>query len=117
MTRSYWHYRDPLESGFQDLVSGDLLMEHVRTIGAWERESGSPGEARAFDYIERMLKQYGLAVERGEIEAYISLPQEGRIVLPDGSTIQGLTHAFSPSTEGLEAEVVEVGDGGPEDYA
>jgi len=24
-------------------------MEHVRAIAAWERESGSAGEARAFD--------------------------------------------------------------------
>jgi hypothetical protein len=117
MTRPYWHYQDPLESGFQDLVSGDLLLGHLRTIGAWERESGSPGEAQAFDYIERMLKQYGLEVERREIEAYISLPLEGRIVLPDGTVIDGLTHAFSPSTEGLEGELVEAGDGGPEDYA
>ena len=42
MTRPYWHYQDPLESGFQDLVSGDLLLGHLRTIGAWERESGEP---------------------------------------------------------------------------
>src|SRR5262249_26482814 len=71
----------------------------------------------AFDYIERALKQYGLDVERGEIEAYISLPQEGRLILPDGTTVEGLTHAFSPSAEGLEAEVVEAGDGGPEAHA
>ncbi len=121
MTRPYWHYQDPLESSVQAQVSGDLLMEHVRTIGAWERESGTPGEAQAFDYIERTLKQYGLEVERREIEAYISLPQEGRVVLadgPNGSTIiEGLTHAFSPSTDGLEGEVVDVGEGSPEDHA
>src|SRR5262249_18496974 len=113
----YWHYQDPLERSFQDLVSGDVLMGHVRTIGAWERESGSPGEAQAFDYIERMLKQYDVEVERREIDAYISLPQEGRLVLPDGPAVEGLAHAFSPSTDGLEGEVVEVGDGGAEDYA
>ncbi|MBI4011618.1 MAG: M28 family peptidase [Candidatus Rokubacteria bacterium] len=117
MSRPYWHYQDPLESSVQALVSGDLLMEHVRTIGAWERESGTPGEALAFDYIERMLKQYGLEVERREIEAYISLPQEGRVGLPDGTTIEGLAHAFSPSTEGLDGEVVDVGEGAPEDHA
>ena len=27
-------------------------MEHVRRIATWERESGTDGEARAFDYIE-----------------------------------------------------------------
>src|SRR5438309_9467141 len=86
-------------------------MEHVRTIGAWERESGSAGEAQAFDYIERTLKSYGLEVERRQIEAYISLPLEGRVRLDDGTIIDGLTHSFSPSVVGLTDVVVVVGDG------
>jgi Peptidase family M28 len=110
-----WQYRDPLESTLAADVSAARLMEHVRTIGALERESGSPGEAQAFDYIERTLKAYGVEVERREIEAYISLPQEARLTLPDGSVIAGLTHSFSTSVEALDAEVVDVGDGRPED--
>ncbi|HYS16973.1 MAG TPA: M28 family peptidase [Candidatus Binatia bacterium] len=98
-------------------VSATSLMEHVRTIGAWERESGSPGEAQAYDYIERTLKSYGVEVERREIEAYISLPLEGRLLLPDGGAIEGLTHSFSTSVEALDAEIVDVGDGRPEDLA
>ena len=31
--------------------------------------------------------------------------------------VEGLTHAFSPSTDGLDAEVVDVGDGNPADFA
>ena len=118
-TRPYWHYRDPLEGDLGRAVSTELLMEHVRTIGSWERESGSPGEALAYDYIERALKQYGFHVERREIEAYISLPQDGRLALPDGAIVEGLTHAFSPSTggEGLDGEVVDAGQGTAEDHA
>ena len=112
-----WEYRDPLEAVLSAEVSSATLMEHVRTIGAWERESGSPGEALAFDYIERALKSYGVEVERREIEAFISLPLEARLRLPDGATIAGLTHSFSTSVEGLEAEVVDVGDARPEDLA
>jgi len=110
-----WEYRDPLEAALAAQVSSATLMEHVRTIGAWERESGSPGEAQAYDYIERALKSYGVEVERREIEAFISLPLEARLTLPDGNTITGLTHSFSPSVEALEAEVVDVGDGRAED--
>lgn len=112
-----WEYRDPLEPTLTAEISAGALMEHVRTIGAWERESGSPGEAQAFDYIERALKSYGLEVERREIEAFISLPLEARLTLPDGTTIEGLTHSFSTSVEALEAEVVDVGDARPEDLA
>src|SRR5262245_31268501 len=92
-------------------------MRHVHAIGAWERESGSPGEAKAFDYIERTLKSYGVEVDRREIEAYISLPLNAHLTLPDGTVIEGLTHSFSTSVEGLNAEIVDVGDGRPEDFA
>ena len=112
-----WEYRDPLEAKLAAEVSAPTLIEHVRTIGAWERESGSPGEAQAFDYIERTLKSYGLEVERRQIEAYISLPLEGRVRLDDGTIIEGLTHSFSPSVDGLQAEVVDVGDGTPAELA
>jgi Peptidase family M28/PA domain len=113
----YWHYRDPHEADLLPAVSPEGLMAHTRAIAAWERESGTPGEAQAYDHIERALKSYGYAVERREIEAFISLPLEGRVVLPDGAVIEGLTHAFSPSTDGLEAEVVDVGEGNPADFA
>jgi hypothetical protein len=99
-------------------VSAEHLMTHVRTIGAWERESGTPGEARAFDYLERTLAGYGYAIERREVESFISLPREGRVVvLPDGEAIEGLTHAFSPSAPGLEAELVDAGEGTPAEHA
>jgi hypothetical protein len=81
-------YRDPLEPKLTADVSAAALMQHVRTIGSWQRESGSPGEAQAFDYIERTLESYGVDVERDQIEAYISLPQEARLTLPDGSVIE-----------------------------
>jgi hypothetical protein len=116
-TRSYWQHRSPLEEGLLAEVSAERLMTHVRTMGAWERESGSPGEATAYDYIAARLEEAGLEVERSQIEAFISLPQVGRLALPDGSTIEGLAHAFSPSVEGLDAELVDAGDGTPEDYA
>ena len=112
-----WEYRDPLETKLAAEVSAQRLMDHVRTIAAWERESGSPGEAQAFDYIQRTLGDHGLDVERREIEAYISLPLEGRVRLDDGAVIQGLTHSFSSSVDSLEGEVVDVGDGGPVELA
>src|SRR5262249_3091641 len=115
--RAYWQHRSPLEGALLPEVSADRLMTHVRTMGAWERESGSPGEARAYDYIEGCLREAGLEIERSQIEALISLPEVGRLALPDGSAIEGLAHAFSPSVEGLDAEVVDAGEGSAEDYA
>lgn len=44
-------YRDPLEATLATELSPEILMEHTRRIAADERESGTPGEACAFDYI------------------------------------------------------------------
>ena len=112
-----WRYRDALEPALFGELSPDLLMQHTRAIAADERESGTAGEARAFDYIAATLERDGLTIERRQIEAYISLPQEARLALPDGTVIEGLTHSFSASAEALEGELVDVGDGAPGDYA
>jgi hypothetical protein len=117
MSGPHWHYRDPLEPSLHDAVSTDVLMEHARIIAAGERESGSAAEAKAFDHLEASLRRYGLGVERREIEAFISLPQEGRLVLAGGEVIEGLAHSFSPSVDGLEGELIDAADGGPEQLA
>jgi hypothetical protein len=117
MSDPHWQYRDPMEPALHAEVSADRLMAHTRAIAAHERDSGSPGEARAFEYIGAALARDGLAVERRQIEALISLPRQGRLDLPDGAAIEGLTHAFSPSAEGLEAGLVDAGEGGPGDLA
>ena len=116
MSRAHWSWADPREPSLLAAVSADSLMAHARAIAAWERESGSPGEARAFDYIEGQLKGYGFEVERRLIEAYISLPLEAYVLLPDGTRLTALTHSFSTSTgpEGLEAFLVDGGDGATE---
>src|SRR6266568_4723872 len=113
MSGPHFAWQDPLEARLLPAVSAEELMGHARAIASWERESGTAGEAQAFDYIEGCLKRFGLAIERREIEAYISLPLEARIVLPDGTSLPALTHSFSTTTppEGLEAELVEGGEG------
>ncbi|MCI0548430.1 MAG: M28 family metallopeptidase [Candidatus Rokubacteria bacterium] len=116
MLRAPWQYRDALETELLPEVSAARLMADVHALGAWERESGSPGEARGFDHIEAQLRAAGLAIDRREIEAYISLPKSARLILPDGSEIEALTHSFSTSTPGLDAELVDAGDGNPEDF-
>ena len=42
----HWRYRDPHEAECLAAVSAEGLMAHARAIAAWERESGTPGEAQ-----------------------------------------------------------------------
>src|SRR5207244_927399 len=112
----HFRYRDPLEATLATELSPEILMEHTRRIAADERESGTPGETRAFDYIATTLERYGLTIQRRQIEAVISLPQEARITLPDGGVIHALTDSFSASTDALEAELIDAVGGNAEDY-
>ena len=90
-------------------------MAHARVMAAREKESGTPGEAQSYDHIEQRAQELRLR-RRAPRDRGLHQPAAGRAGrASDGSVIEGLTHAFSPSTDGLEAEVVDVGDGNPGD--
>jgi len=113
-------YVDPLEKKIYSDLSKENLMIHTRAIGQWERESGSEGEKRTFDYIEKELRSFKLPVKRYELDSYISLPEVGFLETPSSESkkIEGLSPSFSASTpeEGLSGQVVHLGLGEDSDY-
>ena len=54
----------PDEQALVEAVSSQGLMDSTRTIAQWVRLSGTPEEARAFDWIESQLQAYGLKTTR-----------------------------------------------------
>lgn len=96
-------------------VSIDELMKHTAYLAEEDRESGSPGEARAMEYFRDFMEDLGLEVKILEIENYISLPVRAsvKIISPIEKELTCLPPAFSASTppEGLEADLVWI----PED--
>jgi len=114
-------YVDPLEKKLHSDLSIGNLMVHAQRISEWKRESGSEGEKRAFDYIEKALKPLHLQVYRDELDSYLSLPEAGSIEIlsPESKIIKGLPPSFSASTseEGLRGDVVHVGSGEDSDYS
>jgi len=96
-------------------------MNHIQMICQWSRESGSEGEKRAFDSIEKELKSLKLSVYRDEFHSFISLPEEGwlEIISPELKKIEGLPASFSTSTPegGFTGELVYLGPGEDSDYA
>lgn len=113
-------YIDPLEKVLHSELSKENLMAHTRTIAQWERESGSEGERRAFEYIEKGLKSLKLSVYRDELDSYLSLPEAGwiEIISPESKKIEGLPPSFSGSTgeEGYKGDLVYIGAGEDSDY-
>lgn len=105
------------EQALVDAVSTERLMESTGIIAQWVRLSGTPEEARAFDWLEGQLKAYGLEVKRYSFPALVSWPESARlhVTTADGKTEEVVcaTHGFAASTaeEGLEGELVYVGRG------
>lgn len=98
------------ETDIANEVSGAELMKHTAYLAKEDRESGSPGEARAIRYFRKFMEELGLDVQILEIENYISLPVRAsiNIISPIQKELICLTPAFSASTpsEGLEAELL-----------
>lgn len=105
----------------RDAVSAAELDRHLRAIAAEVRLSGSPAEARAFDYIEDQLERFGYEVERFESEALIGYPVRAslHILGPQPRQLVANGYSLSPGTgpDGVSGDLVHVGPGMPADYA
>ena len=102
---------DP-EQALLDAVSPSKLMQFTRGVSRWVRLSGSDDEAKAFDYVEETLRNFGLDARRETHDALVSWPGAASIETA-GGRVDCITHAFAASTppEGVEAEVVDAGAG------
>lgn len=102
-------------------VSGSQLMEYTRQTARWVRLSGEPDERKAFEYTEGVLRGMGLTTQLIDHDAFISLPGAARMetTSPVREPLPCITHAFAAPTgpAGIEGELVDVGQGTPEDYA
>ena len=113
----------PNEQTVLDAVSTDRLMEATEAIAQWERLSGTDDEARAFDWIEARLREYGLHPVRHEHPGLVSWPESASLIITTGDgrreEIPCATHAFGLSTpnEGLSSLLVDAGNGSVEELA
>jgi hypothetical protein len=114
---------EPHEQTVLDAVSTDRLMNATEHIAQWERLSGTDEEARAFDWIEHKLREYGLEPVRYAHPALVSWPESATLVITTGDgrieDIPCSTHAFALSTpeDGLSSLLVDAGSGNVDDLA
>jgi hypothetical protein len=98
-------------------VSADQLMDFNTNIAQWVRSSGSEEELKSFDYIEQALNAFGIPTERYSTVCLVSLPGKASLTLSDsGEALTCITHSFSTTTQGVEAEIVYVGAGNHAGY-
>lgn len=111
-----------LESQLVAAVSREHLWETNSAIAQWVRHSGTEEERQAFDYVQARLEEYGLRTTRYQHPALVSYPLEATLAMLDENNdvvggIPCLGTAYSASVTELEAEVVDLGFGEPENYA
>ena len=99
-------------------VDGAVLMRHCEEFAKRVKLSGTPEEKESFLYLQQCMESYGYRTELIEHDAYISLPGAARVDA-DGVAYKSITHSFSrpSSAGGLTAPLVDLGDGGPQDFA
>ena len=110
------------ESDLLAEVSRDHLWATNSAIAQWTRNSGTDEERQAFRYVQDTLQAYGLRTTWLEHPALISYPIRSSLSIitgPDRAVthVASLGTAFSAGVEALEAEVVDLGFGAPDDYA
>lgn len=113
---------DAAERALIDQISRQRLWDTNAAIAQWERTSGTQEERAAFDYVRDLLDGYGLRTTLLEHPALISYPVDANLWLLDaaGSVAAAfacLGAAYSASVDALEAEVVDLDFGTPQDYA
>jgi len=105
----------------RDAVSATELDRHLRAVAAEVRLSGSPREARAFDYIAAQLGGFGYEIDRVASEALIGYPDGAALHVRGGNpfALDANGYSLSPSTgpDGVTGDLVYAGAGMPEDYA
>jgi len=99
-----------VEREILSLIDSNQLMDYNKEIAKEVRLSGSEEELRAFKFVQKTLKSFGLETELSFHEAYISLPGKARCMIGD-IELPCITHSMAPSTEegGLRGEPVYIG--------
>ncbi len=108
------------EQALVQAVSPDALMTSTRAIAQWVRLSGTPDEARAFDWIQGQLREIGLLTSRYAHPGLVSWPESAQLAIMGGGSRQPVacgTHGFAASTPdgGFHADLVYVGRGTEDD--
>ena len=107
---------------FVDSISMDRLMEHVRSLTeiSPERLSGTETEKRVVSYFENYLGKFGVPMTVHKLDGFVSFPGRSslKVTNPSDMEIPCSTFAQIPSTgeDGLEGDLIYVGNGGEEDY-
>jgi hypothetical protein len=103
-------------AGELDLLLGQVdaarLMDFTAGVAGEVRLSGSPEEARAFDWLAARLGEFGLTVRLGRRPGYVSWPGPARLRVSGLGEVACITHALAVPAHGLTGGILDLGPDG-----
>lgn len=104
-----------LEKALRNTITSEVSDQVIERFSTLVRESGSPGEVEATEYIASFLKKWGISYQIYYPELYISRPRkaEVKLVKPFAKEFRAKNPAMTSLTseEGITAELVYVETG------
>lgn len=97
-------FTDPaLESAVLNAVSTDEAAKLLERFASLTRESGTPDEHAAGEYVAGRLRALGVPVTVHRPELFLSIPERSEVVV-QGASMRSRPPAFARSTNGAEVE-------------
>ncbi len=108
----------PLEQGFVLGISAQEAFKTIEAISSQPRYVGADGDEQAIAFIAGKFAEYGLEVAYDEFDALAYEPVETvfKITSPFEKSLTAGTMFFGPASEGVQGELVFVGNGEEADY-
>lgn len=82
------------------------MVENVKTLGQWQRYTGSEGGEKCVDYLISELKKVGIPVQIDTYDAFVSIPIKAKLLLDTGEEMKLIADVYSSEADGIFAELV-----------
>ncbi|MGE5244864.1 MAG: M28 family peptidase [Betaproteobacteria bacterium] len=95
-------FKDPeLESSIRNQISTNEPAKLIERFATLTRESGTPDEHAAGEYIAERLRDLGVPVTVHRPDLFLSIPERSEVIV-NGATMRSRPPAFAVSTDGAE---------------
>ena len=98
----------------RDAISSSELDRFLRNVSREVRLSGTPEEARAFDFIQAELESFGYQVSRYASDALIGYPERSSLEIVGDPSVKLTANGYSlsprTSDEGITGDLLYASD-------
>ena len=87
-------------------IDVERMVENVKTLGQWQRYTGSKEGEKCVDYLISELKKVGIPVQIDTYDAFVSIPIKAKLLLDTGEEMKLIADVYSSEADGIFAELV-----------